>query len=93
MTLVEEFRHRLLMRGGEVGLHTAMLELHEAVEDALAAIGGIDLRSHREDAIHGEGYSDGLREGEELAKCTYLDQVAELKKNLSSWGRPAAVDQ
>jgi hypothetical protein len=86
MTLLEEFRRRLALRSATVGMHTAMLELREAVEDALTALGGMETRSHREDAI----YAEGMDEGEELAKATYLDEAREareaLTENFSDWG-------
>jgi hypothetical protein len=88
MTLLEEFRKRLALRGALVGMHTAMLELREAVEDALTALGGMEPRSRREDMI----YDEGMQEGEELAKATYLDENKEIRRSLTSnfadWGVP-----
>lgn len=89
MTLTEELRRRLSLRSTIVGLHTAMLELRESMEDALAAVGGEHLGDLRVEAA----YDDGLTEGEELAKCTYLDQAREhrkeaeaLRASFSGWG-------
>lgn len=91
MTLQEELRRRLSARSTKVGLHTAMLELREAMEDAIASMGGMDLRTHREDAI----YDQGVDEGEELAKATYLDEAKEqreaangLRASFADWGLP-----
>jgi hypothetical protein len=88
MTLLEELRKRLALRSAVVGMHTAMLELREAVEDALTALGGMDTRSHREDMI----YEEGMDEGEELAKATYLDENREIRRsftdNFADWGVP-----
>lgn len=95
MTLQEELRRRLSARSTKVGLHTAMLELREAMEDAIASMGGMDLRTHREDAIYDQGYEHGQNEGEELAKATYLDEAKEqreaangLRASFADWGLP-----
>jgi hypothetical protein len=90
-TLAEEFRRRLRERGKRVGMHTALLELREATETAVASVGGSETMTSREELAHDEGVKEGLhdlRERMDDLRRELGGELEDIRAAYSPWGVP-----